>query len=322
MSLSRPSAVLTLDGQTLSAAEAALARLEVDLSSGSHDAARVTLWPESKFKDAQAGSTLEISLGEAGDEELVWTGQITGARRSPEAVTLEGLAATIELSRARRSQTFVAQTVADIVKDLAGDVTVDTVEGAVELAVYSVDNERPVWAYLCDLARLLDADLASSPDGGLRFVPREGPATPSFARYGAEVLDWRWSQAPQPHASATAPHGAGSEEGSDRWHWLLNDPVGADADQTRIVGALRARDGADTATAALAARAERAAVRGSVSLLGKPSLRPGDSLELKDMPDGDPGSLRIRDVLHILDADRGFITVLTVESAGSGGLGL
>ncbi|HEY8211003.1 MAG TPA: hypothetical protein VIG99_26150, partial [Myxococcaceae bacterium] len=116
MSLSRPNAVLTVSGQDYSAAEAALVRLRISLGlSGSHDAAELTLWPSSKLKDASAGDTLEISLGELDGEDAVFTGEVTSVMAGADALVVEGLAATVALSRVRRSQTYISQTVADIV---------------------------------------------------------------------------------------------------------------------------------------------------------------------------------------------------------------
>jgi hypothetical protein len=42
-------------------------------------------------------------------------------------------------------------------------------------------------------------------------------------------------------------------------------------------------------------------------------------VKLKDLPEGDSGSLRIRAVTHQLDGDNGFITALAVEGSAAGG---
>jgi prophage tail gpP-like protein len=322
MSLSRPHARIAVDGTELGADEAALLRLRVVLASdGRHDHAELLLWPRSKFADAKPGAALTIALGERGDEETVWTGEVSARRQQPQAIALEGLAATVALSRAATSQSYRDQTVADIVRDLAGAVAVDKAEGDLKLHAYHVDNRRPVWSHLRALARLVGADLGSAPDGGLRFLPAAGAVTPVALRYGAELLDWRITQQAAPQAAAVAAAGAASEQGDARWHWLAHDPVGAEGGATRLPAALSTRDGAQAVGQALAQRAQRAGYAGDVLIAGRPALRPGDAVELQDLPGGSPGVLRVRSVVHSFDARSGFLTRLQVEG-GEGGGGL
>lgn len=321
--MNRPSAVLTLDGRSFTAAEAALVHLRLELARGCHDAAELVLWPGSRCAGAAPGAQLTLALGEAGSEEDVLAGEVTAAAARTDHVAIEALSPTAVLARSYRSQSYVRQTVADIVRDLAGSVTVDEIESDLELAAYGVDDRRPVWSHLRDLAVLAGADLGSSASGGLRFVPvRSGTAAHTF-RHGAELLAWTLRQNPARVAPVVAAHGAGSEAGSERWHWLRNDPVGASSTSvTRVIGALATRESADAASKSLSGAAERAAVRGEVTVLGAPAVRPGDLVDLDALPSGSPGTLRVLRVVHSLDGARGYVTTLSVESAGGGGLGL
>jgi hypothetical protein len=297
MSLSRPNARITLDGRTLGADEAALVRLRIDLGlDGAHDQASLQLWPRSKFADAAAGAKLQIELGERDSEEPVWSGEVDARRLQPQAVLLEGLAATVSLSREHKSQSYQDQTVADI-----------------------VDNRRSVWSHLRVLAGLVGADLGSAADGGLRFLPAAGALLPVTLRYGAELLDWDLSLGSAPQPAEVAAYGSASESGDQRWHWLAHDPVGAGAAATRLPAALATRDGAQAIADALQKRAERAAVSGSLLSQGRPGLRPGDTVKVSGLPGADPGPLRVRAVRHSFDSRSGFLTRLQVE-AGEGGL--
>jgi phage protein D len=321
MSLSRPNARITIDGTTLGADEAALLRLQVDLAvNGSHDQVSLTLWPRSKFADAAAGATMDIALGERDSEEAVWTGELSARRLLPQAVVIEGLAATVALSRTAKSQSYLNQSVADIVRDLAGSAPVDQVDAGLSLHAYHVDNRRPVWSHLRALARLVGADIGSAANGGLRFVPAAGALSPVTLRYGAELLDWNLSLLGAPQAAEVAAYGSASESGASRWHWLAHDPVGAGAATTRVPAALSTRDAAQAVSDASRQRAERAAVSGELLIQGRPALRPGDAVQLSDLPGGDPGVLRVRSVRHSFDATSGFLTRLRVEG-GEGGLG-
>jgi phage protein D len=319
MSLSRPNAVLTVGGQDYSAAEAALVRLRISLGiSGSHDAAELTLWPASKLKDAAAGDTLEISLGDLDGEEAVFTGEVTQVIAGADALVVEGLAATVALSRARRSQTYVSQSVADIVKDLASDIDVDQVQGDLQLDAYSLDDRRTLWSHVLDLASLTGADVGCSAEGGLRFSPFESGSADVSLRYGADVLAWHAGPRPAPAVPTVVASGAASDAGAEKWHWLTRDPAGGST-AARVVAAFRTKDAADQLNQALADRAARAGLRGQVTLVGRPDVRPGARVEVTDLPSGDLGTLRVLAVEHVLDSRSGFITSLTVESAEGGG---
>jgi phage protein D len=312
--LSRPSAVVTLDGRGLTPGEARLAWVRLSLGLGAaHDAAELAAGPGSPLAAASPGSRLKVALGEAGDEETVWTGEVSEVAVTSSGLRLEGLAATVALSRARRSQTYLRQSAADIVRDLAASATLDRIQAPLRFEAYSVDDRRPVWSHVLDLARLAGCDVSASPEGGLRMAPpRHGGAV--TLRWGADLLAWRVAAATAPAAASTAALGAASEQGAKRWHWLRHDPVPSPGDTPAyLLGALRTRDAADGASRALAVRAGRAAVRGEVLLVGRPALRPGDLVELRGLPDAAPGPLRVLAVEHRLDGRAGFVTSLAVE---------
>jgi prophage tail gpP-like protein len=321
MSLKRPSAVVTIDGRELNAAEAALVSLKVELASvGAHDSATLDLWPDSKFANASAGATLAVALGDKDAEVDVLMGEVGAVRSTPRGVRVEGVSATIALSHTFTSQTYLDQSASDIVNDLASAVSIDQVDAPMKLAAYHADNGRSVWTHLQMLARLTGSHLGSSADGSLRFVPADGAASPTRLRYGADLLDWDFAQVSAASPPTVAAHGAGSEAGAAKWHWLRHNPGGGNP--VRIVGAIATKDAADLASKAIEGRATRAAVRGRLLIVGNASIRPGDSVELADLPGADPGSLLVVGCRHTLDSIGGFVTTLTVEAGSGGGLPL
>lgn len=316
MSLPRPRAAVTVDGRRLTSAQAALVRLQVSLSlAGAHDAAELVVWPSSKLAGTGSGAEMAIALGEEGEERDVWAGEVTTIAAGADGVVIDGLAGTVALSRRRVSQTYLDQSVADIVRDLAGDVDLDEVSGDVSLPAYAVDDRRSAWAHLLDLAGLVGADVGASAAGGLRFVPARTGSADVRLRYGADVLSWSGGPAPEPSAPAVAPHGAASEAGADQWHWILRSPTAAGG-PLHVVAALRTRDAAEGLGSALAARADRAAVQGWLRIVGRPTVRPGELVAVADLPSGDLGTLRVLAVTHVLDGRGGFVTTLAVEGAG------
>lgn len=316
MSLSHPDARIGLGTRSFSLAEAAVARLRVLLARGpGHDRCELVAWPDSRLADLAAGDPLEVSLGERGDEEDVWAGEVTRVRHTPRGLAVEGLALTARLSRAYRSETFIRSTVADVVRALAGDVPTDSVEGDVTLEAYAVDDRRSAWSHILELGELAGADVTSGPGGGLRFVPPREGAPAARLRHGADVLDWDlWAVQPE-ERPASVPLGAGSEEGAERWHWLRRSGGG---DGRRVLrAAFRTRDPADALEERQGAARERSRTRGRLLAVGRPKVRPGDLVELVDLPAGAPSRVRVLGVLHGLDARAGFVTRLDVEGGGS-----
>ena len=312
----RPRAKITIAGRQLKSTEAALVRLVVSLSFGAHDAAQVFVWADSKFKAPSPGDSMSIAIGDDGGETDVWTGEVVAVSGSADGVVIDGLAATISLSRRRTSQTYLAQSIADIVNDLAGPAPVDQVQADTQLDAYAVDDRRTVWSHILDLAAIAGADVGSSPSGGLRFVPPLTGSASTKLRHGAELLLWSAGAAPAPDASTVAPYGAASQAGSAKWHWLLNSPPpsGSGAGPLRVVAGVRTSDAADAMAQALEDRAARATLQGRLVATGNPDLRPGDLVEAKGLPSGDLGPLRVTRVEHVLDARKGFVTSLSVEA--------
>jgi hypothetical protein len=312
----RPSAIVTLANRTLTAAEAGLVALRVELSRDRHDVVELTFWPRSTFSSAQSGDTVSVQLGFKDEEEDVWSGEVTTVAYTAHGLHITGVAPTAALSRERKSQTYLGQTVADIVRDLASSVDIDQVDAGAQLSYYAVDHRRTVWGHLLDLATLSSCEITCSADGGLRFLPVNPlPSTTRF-RFGAELLSWRAGAGSAATPPAYAAHGSASESGSEKWHWINPDPTSG-AGERQVVGAFHSRSLADALSTAATDGARRARVGGDVELVGQATLRAGDVFSLADLASGDPGPLRALTVAHSLDGMRGFRTVAHVEGTGA-----
>jgi len=337
MSLSRPTATIVLDGQSLTSAEAGLVSLRLDLGFNTHDRVHLSLWPNSKLSSANPGSELSISLsteasagpslldsvpglGGGGDDDgTIWTGIVQSVQSGAAELSITGLASTSLLSDTRRSATWSDQTVADIVKDLAGELESE-IEADLTLPNFSVDNSRTVWSYLYELAQLSGAELSCSAQGGVRFILASKDSSVVELHYGADLIEWNLSRDKAMTPVGASEHAAASSAGNDKWHWLAHDPVGSNADSMLLPASFQTRTAAETFTDAAKARAERSSMRGLVWVTGREKLRPGSQVELKQLPDGSDCLLRVRAVTHQLDVNSGFVTALAVEgTAGSPG---
>jgi phage protein D len=314
----RPAATLTIDGAALTAPEAALVSLHVELTvGGAHDRVRAILGHASPAAATEPGAPIEVELGYDDALELVLTGQVTATERGPSWMVLEGLSATVALSTARIGRSYVSQTAADVVSDLLSSESVDAgeIDAALQLASYHVDESSTAWSHVQRLALLAGCEVASAPDGGLVLRPPKSGRADHVLRHGAELVAWALGTRDRDAPPAVAPFGAASEEGSERWHVLLKEPEGgAPSTATLVPAALRDRDGAQALADALGRAAERRSVGGTLELVGDPAIRAGDLVELTEMPHGEDGTYRVLAAAHMLDS-AGFRTQLRVEGA-------
>ena len=88
-------------------------------------------------------------------------------------------------------------------------------------------------------------------------------------------------------APAIAPHGSASSAGTDRWHWVNPDPLGQNPDPARVRGAIVSEAAATTASDAAKARGAARGKCGRVVAWGRPEVRPGDGIDLQNLPGGD-----------------------------------
>jgi hypothetical protein len=319
VSIRRPTATVTIDGQARTLPEAALAAVRIDLAFGAHDRALLASWSDGDFASVAPGDTVEIALGFGDDQEDVLSGAVEAVDALAGGIVIEVLSATSELSRARVAQGYVDQTIADIVKDLidkaggrAGDVDAST-----QLAAYHVDERRNVWSHLVDLARLAGCDLGCAADGAVNFQPPRQGGSDRTLRHGAELLRWRVGQRRAlPDPLPVVPYGAASEAGKDGWHLLLRTPDGDPPSAASMIhAAVRDRDLAQSLSDARTRARDRAATGGEVLITGDAGLRPGAVVTLEDLPSGELGDLRVLAVSHLIDARHGFVTTLRTEAA-------
>jgi hypothetical protein len=238
-------------------------------------------------------------------------------------LVLEALAGSAAASRVRVAHSYVRETVADIVADLLGqtDAQMGEVEAPLTLGAYHVDEQRPVWRHLHELARLASCEIGVDKNGAVNFRPPRKGSGDHALRFGADLLSWSVGPASAdmtPRAAPTVvPYGAGSEAGAEKWHILLKQPEGAGPNgQILIPAALRDRDAAQAFQDGLAKAALRRGTAGTLTAVGDPSIRAGDLVELQDLPNSEDAVLRALAVSHVLGSG-GFKTLIRIEGAAA-----
>lgn len=296
MTLPRPDANLTVDGQAFSAAESGLSELQVELGlNGALDTATLVLSSLSPVVAVAPGAAIEIGLVVGGDETPVLVGSVVDSRRTPWGAVVVAQTEAAVLARAHLGRAYLAQTAAEIATDLvtSGGARTGTIEAPLDLPSYSVSERRTVWRALQDLAQLSGSVLRSQADGTVDFAPpRAGPADHSL-RAGAELLTWVvGSVDPAGAVPAVVPSGAGSEAGSSRWQFLLAEPDSGSPDGPTLVPMpVRTRDAAQSVHDRLAAAGARRRGAAAVTVVGGQAVRAGDLVDLEDLPGGEGARL-------------------------------
>lgn len=315
MSLPRPACTINADGTEYTSAEAALRSMDIELGLGcGHDLAMIHCSHLSPLRDAQPDAVCTIALGTADAEVDVFSGIITRVEQRLTGVSVEVLAATYPLSGLYGAQAYQDQTVADIISDLAGQAAVDTgaIDAALAVKIWHVTEQRSAWWHINRLARMGDYEILCDPTGALTVRPVGSGGLSHTLRFGAEILSLHTAR----HRDSGvryqyAPAGAGSELGSDKGHISLREPVGDSPDgPTAIDGALRDRDTAEKMTDGADGRRMRALFSGTALIMGNGAIRPGDTVEVTDVPEQDAVSARVLRVQHRFDGKRGFTTAL------------
>jgi hypothetical protein len=323
MSPPRTAARLSLGGRELSAAEAALSELRVELATGgAHDLLQARLDATSPFADLTAGADAAVLLGYDDDLVRVFTGVVAGVGSATGQLTVSAVGASARASAARVGRSYLSVAAGDVVGDLLSAAGVDRGEvvAPVELAAYHVDERRTVWRHLRDVAWLAGCELTTDGDGRVNVRPVRTAAQASrVLRSGVELVWWSLGGAgPEEPEVTVLPYGAASEKGAEGWHLLLREPDGGSpSGATTVAAALRDRDGATALGDALAAASRRRSASGQVLAVGDPSVRAGDVVTLGGLPGGAaPTTLRATAVRHQLGGDAPFLTLLRVEAAG------
>jgi hypothetical protein len=317
MSLLRPACTITVEGNAYTSAEAALRALEVELDLGDgHDLMVLHCSHLSPLRDAQPDTACTLSLGYNDIEEEVFTGLIDRVEHDLTGVSIEVLAATLPLSFRYGAQTYQDQTVADIIADLAGQagVTTGTLDADTKVTIWQVNEQRSAWWHINRLARLGDHELFCDPQGALNIRPAGSGGLSHTLRFGAEILAMKAADRRDGGGRwLYAPAGAGSELGSDKWHIILREAVSESPQgPTCIDGALRDRDTAETVTTGAEARRTRSLFNGSVLIMGNSAIRPGDTVDLTDLPHLDSVTGRVLCVYHRFDGQHGFTSQLSL----------
>jgi len=265
---------------------------------------------------------VKVELGNDNGQSLVFTGTVGMVDWQIDRVTVQAVGAFQKLLVARFNLLYEKSKAGDIVQDVIGrlDLTAGKVESGIEFPVYTLGDHRTAYDQLQQLARQCGFDVYADVEDQVIFA-KYLPGTPHELQYGVDVLaiatqqPTQWVTGLEVYGESPASFGQGTES----YPWLTKQMVQGNAGSSegivrRVVDATaRTQETAGKiATALLAAEAIQR--RGTVRILGDPTIQVGQTVKVAQMPIGDQnGTFKVTRVVHSLNAQQGFCSLIYWE---------
>ncbi|HXQ69544.1 MAG TPA: hypothetical protein VN844_03625 [Pyrinomonadaceae bacterium] len=273
------------------------------------------------FRPARDDETkIELGYADNGGFTQVMKGTVETSEPNLTTTRVAGFSGADALLRTFVEQTYESKTAGAIVRDLAdkAGLQVGTAEAGITFPAYVVDGRRSVYLHMQDLAELCGFDLYIDFDGKLVFQKFINGRTVHVFEYAKHIVAFNVARTP-PLAGLVEAWGespAGSQ-GENSWAWITTDfsgsrgSAGAGALLLRERPALRTKEAARAAADAFLTNVERRTLRGNVMTIGRPEIKLGDAIRLREMTDDSLNTIfQVRSVTHRITKLGGFTTTV------------
>lgn len=274
--------------------------------------------------EQDAEVTIELGYADNGGLTQVMIGGVVNVEPTLLTRRITGHSSLQLLQHAFVDQTYEEKNAGQIVRDLADQagISVATVENGIAFPAYVVDGRRCVARHLHDLADLCGFDLYINADNELVFKQFTGGATVHVLDYARHILELEIVRNPATVSQVEAWGESAGSGAADTWAWLTKDfsalrGTAGTGDARRLLErpVLRTGVAARSAANALLTDLQRRAVGGSVVIAGRPEVKLGDAVRLREAPEASlNGDYQVRSVTHHLNKQTGFTTAIGFRS--------
>ena len=267
---------------------------------------------------------VELGYADNGGFTQVMKGTVETSEPNPTTTSVAGYSGADALLRTFVEQTYESKTAGAIVRDLAdkAGLEVATAEDGINFPAYVVDGRRSAYLHMQDLADLCGFDVYINSDGKLVFEKFINGKAVHVFEFAKHIVGFNLMRTP-PLADLVEAWGespAGSQ-GENSWAWVTTDfsgsrgSAGAGALLLRERPVLRTREAARTAANAALTNIKRRTLRGNVMTIGRPEIKLGDAIRLREMADDSLNTLfQVRSVTHRITKLGGFTTTVGFRS--------
>ncbi|MGH9885943.1 MAG: hypothetical protein ACREBE_10465 [bacterium] len=270
---------------------------------------------------------LEITLSNGDRSAKVMTAKVDRVTSHQGYVRISGRAVLAAAARARTDRVFLNQGAAQIVRDLAGDAGIDVgqVDSGDTYPYFVADTAQTIFDGLLSIAQLEGMDLYDDADGAvvMRRFAKSGADRKLY--HGIHLLDARvFHDVAACDKVQVTGEGPASSSGSQKWHHLLKDPSAVqksagDGSGAQLVSrpAARSGDAAERLAKGRLGASLDNATRGTLRLLGDPTISLGDAVEVTSAPWPETnGTYKVVHVRHRVVKREGYVTTLGVTGMG------
>lgn len=268
-----------------------------------------------------------IELGYADDDnglEQVISGQVDIVNQGSLEDLITGNSSAAILLNSFMDQTFENKTAGDIVQALASEagVDVENADAGINFPAYVIDGQKSFYHHMKDLAGLCGFDLYLNSDNEIVFKKFINGNIIHIFEHAKHILNLKVESTPAVAGKVEAWGESGTKNGAESWAWLSKDfealkGSSGTGSATLLLqqSVLRTGQAASTSAIALDTEIKRDQVRGCLLSMGRPQVKLGDAVRLKDLPETELNQIfQVRAVTHRINKQVGFITEIQFRS--------
>lgn len=263
---------------------------------------------------------IELGYADNGGFTQVMKGTVETSEPNLTTTRVAGYSGADALLRTFVEQTYESKTAGAIVRDLANKagLQVATAEDGIKFPAYVVDGRRSAYLHMQDLADLCGFDLYINSDGKLIFEKFINGKTVHVFEFAKHIVAFNVARTP-PLAGLVEAWGESpaGNQGENSWAWVTTDFGGSKGSSgtgtllLRERPALRTREAARTSAEASLTNIKRRTLRGTVMTIGRPEVKLGDAIRLREMADDSLNTIfQVRSVTHRITKLGGFTTTV------------
>ena len=270
-------------------------------------------------------ATIELGYADNGELTQVMKGTVVTVVPGLTTKRVVGHSAVLALLHTFVDKTYESKTAGQIVIDMANQAGVDVaaVEDGINFPAYVIDGHRSLYQHMRDLADLCGFDLYINTENELVFEKFIQGNTIHVFEYAKHIIELDVQRTPlQAGQVESWGESPGGGEAQEAWAWLTKDFSGSkgtagSGDPNLLLErpVLRTADAARTAAEARFTMIQRRAIRGRLVILGRPEVKLGDAIRLREVPEDDLNDVyQVRAVTHRIIKAGGFTTTVEFQS--------
>lgn len=279
-------------------------------------------------KTVKTKDDFNIELGYEKNLTRVFTGKLANIEPNTNTTVFEGSNGSTDMTKTRINQTYQNKPAGKIVSDLASQAKAKTgsIDNGIDLPFYAIDDRKHTFQHAVELAAKSGLDLFFTPGNKLEMKPFKKTKGDHTFSYGKDIIEVQiLSSMPMAGKIEVVGESPSGSQGKEAWHWLIKDSSavkGTTGNGNQLLisePAIRAKKGADTYAAGKLDMLTRSAAHGRIITLGNPGVKPGDAIDIKDVPTKSlNGLFQVRHVKHRFNVQQGFTTTIDFITAAGG----